>query len=227
MKRKRIGTFISLVVVFSVMMQLAIMPTVAHAVAPNPSVVSGSDDYGALREGPSTSYAIKVYVPNGDCIVITDDSNNWKEVFYINPDDGKVYYGYMHYSVIHEYRTNTIKEVHITPPDTLNLRAAPNGTILTTISNMKQVIMITDGTTWDYVLYNGIKGYVYDSYLYNTFSILYTPTVIGGTTRPSGTQGYISCPFAKYNTQYQFTCSYGSAWVYRSDQSRTSLSFGE
>jgi len=213
--KKRISLILSLVIVFSVILQMAILPTVAHA-ATAYYVVSGSNDGGWIRSGPGTAYTGLEYVYNGQEVVCTEISGNWRYVyFYI--DGSLIDKGWMHYSVVHEYTSKPIKEAQATDgTGYVNLRATANGTILEQVTNGQMVIVITAGTTWDYVLYNGVKGYCYNPMLESPVERYCTGSLWINNTYVWNVNVEIASAFDSQNWRYQYKYQGAYAWGTRS-----------
>lgn len=132
----------------------------------NVGIVSTKGSSLNIRQEASTSAKIVYKVPNKSYISLISKQNDWYKVEY-NTNT----YGYAHKNYIKEITANktTIK----TNGGNLNVRTAPNGTIITSLKNKTEVYELSRDGNWSKILYNGSNtGYINNSYLARTEKIL-------------------------------------------------------
>ena len=124
-----------------------------------------SGDTLNVRSTASSSSSILGTLSNGTTVTITgkDKTTGWYRINYNN----KV--GYVSNSYI-KLVTNTTTTVYKKTTDNLNMRtgAGTNHSIITTIPKGTSVKVLSSSNGWDYVEYNGKKGYCSSSYLVST-----------------------------------------------------------
>lgn len=129
-------------------------------------IVSTSGSSLNVRQSPSTNAKILYKATNKSYLHLISIQNDWYKVEYSSQA-----YGYVNKNYIKEVSTN--KTAIKTNGGNLNVRNAPNGTIITTLKNNTEVYELSKSGNWSKILYNGSKtGYVSTSFLATNEKIL-------------------------------------------------------
>ena len=131
-----------------------------------------------VRSGPGTSYGSIGTLSAGATVKITgkDKNTNWYRINY-NGKEGYVSNSYIEITTENTSTSTTYKKTTAN----LNMRSSANtsASIITTIPSGTVVTVLSSSNGWDYVEYNGQKGYCSSNYLTATNEV---PTVKKITT---------------------------------------------
>lgn len=157
------------------------------------TTTGGSLNFRSIASGTGSVLAT---IPNGTTIQVLSSGSSWCQVLY----NGRI--GYVMTSFLRFVSEQPTAAPVVTPTatpsgqmtatvttsgGTLNFRAtaSSNGTVLATIPNRTSVLVLSKGSTWCQILYNGRIGWVMTSFLTFTGT---APTVAPtATPKPSAT----------------------------------------
>lgn len=143
-----------------------------------------SGDTLNVRSGTNTSTSSLGKLSAGATVQITgrDKETGWYQINY----NGKVGYVGDYYIEIVNTTTSTSGTLKKTTAN-LNMRstASASGTLIMTIPQGSVVTVLSSSNGWDYVEYNGKKGYCSSSYLASTTITKYTTTNLNMRSGPS------------------------------------------
>ncbi|MBQ7359229.1 MAG: SH3 domain-containing protein [Lachnospiraceae bacterium] len=114
-----------------------------------------------VRAEANTSSTVLAALPSGSMIMIVERCGDFYKVQY----DIYGHYGYVADQYIREYDLECYRVVK-TSGSTLNVRADRDSTStkVATIPNGRAVPVLNRSTTWDYILYGNVSGYVLNQY---------------------------------------------------------------
>lgn len=115
-------------------------------------------------------------IPKGTTITVEQKYSTWTQTTYLGYT-GYVMNSYLTFSSATVVTDTASSATVITVSGSLNLRTEPYGTVVATIPQSATVAVITRGSTWCYLLYNGVYGYAMTAYLsFNDTSTAVTTT---------------------------------------------------